>query len=733
MNCRAENAFKIVVVVSAFILLFVPFTALALRGDTHYKLNEYIAKNTFNSFSLDGYLKNYLGVQNGVETSLGDKNVYEWLSHGGEAEDSSVGFRYLNHFLDPIDNTGLWGHESAANWALAVEGVQSIVGEDYSWNDARAYYFKALTSPDSYMRRTSFAKTFRALGQVMHLVQDMSVPEHVRNDAHGFGSAYEKWAASKNAPAVDTYALYIPFTPGPDYPLSVANLFDTDRYTGVNPKVTTENTTIGLAEYTNANFLSPDTIFSSFPYPVYAGMTAEVLDGDKLYLVKAENAGTDKYLALAQNFYTYLPQDYKKLALTTKDTAVHTNYANHLIPRAIGYSSQVLSYFFRGDMGLAADGNGCYIVNNLDEGIEGAFELFYDNSSDKRVPVKDVDKRPWVYGAGVAGQGESSALPLFAIPQDAKTPGEYLLVCKGGMGNETTNAVAGSRLITPVIGISLPPEGYYAFTDKHPYYKDTSDSRYMDDPANQGFDKIIINVKNITPEAGEMSGGTVALQVRYRQGLADQFKSAPGETDGVFSQIVAEKKNVSIQGDTFTRLEFDLPRELPLWATDVHLFLVYNGTVGAHDVLGLGYRDISEPTPVDFINLMDKICMNNTLYKAGSADAIAIVDGDGDGVPGEWEGDEDGIANPGEWDVYPHGIKNLSIRFAPSSSWSYNIASIAPGDSVRVFFLGEYARTATWLGYSLSTATYRGLSVSDGALFRNAPYRSSSTGCNYAD
>jgi len=217
---------------------------------------------------------------------------------------------------------------------------------------------------------------------------------------------------------------------------------------------------------------------------------------------------------------------------------------------------------------------------------------------------------------------------------------------------------------------------------------------------------------------------------------------------------------------------------LPLWATDVHLFLVYNGTVGAHDVLGLGYRDISEPTPVDFINLMDKICMNNTLYKAGSADAIAIVDGDGDGVPGEWEGDEDGIANPGEWDVYPHGIKNLSIRFAPSSSWSYNIASIAPGDSVRVFFLGEYARTATWLGYSLSkiddddafnhgtynkplyhqanknqmeygnfcpgpcykrqvptfsTATYRGLSVSDGALFRNAQYRSSSTGCNYAD
>ena len=39
----------------------------------------------------------------------------------------------------------------------------------------------------------------------------------------------------------------------------VARLWDTDRYDGTNPDVTL-STTIGLAEYTNANFFSDNTI-----------------------------------------------------------------------------------------------------------------------------------------------------------------------------------------------------------------------------------------------------------------------------------------------------------------------------------------------------------------------------------------------------------------------------------------------------------------------------------------
>jgi hypothetical protein len=50
------------------------------------------------------------------------------------------------------------------------------------WDNARKYFYSALTSPGKAIREDSYAKTFQAVGQVMHLLQDMAVPAHVRND-----------------------------------------------------------------------------------------------------------------------------------------------------------------------------------------------------------------------------------------------------------------------------------------------------------------------------------------------------------------------------------------------------------------------------------------------------------------------------------------------------------------------------------------------------------------------
>ncbi len=48
--------------------------------------------------------------------------------------------------------------------------------QKWSWNDARDYYFKALTSQTKAERDEYWGKTFRALGQVMHLIQDWPIP-----------------------------------------------------------------------------------------------------------------------------------------------------------------------------------------------------------------------------------------------------------------------------------------------------------------------------------------------------------------------------------------------------------------------------------------------------------------------------------------------------------------------------------------------------------------------------
>ena len=42
----------------------------ALETDTHEVINEYIARNTLNGFSLDSYLKDQLGIRDGIEESF---------------------------------------------------------------------------------------------------------------------------------------------------------------------------------------------------------------------------------------------------------------------------------------------------------------------------------------------------------------------------------------------------------------------------------------------------------------------------------------------------------------------------------------------------------------------------------------------------------------------------------------------------------------------------------------
>ncbi len=56
----------------------------------------------------------------------------------------------------------------------------------WSWPKAREYYYTALTSSTKDEREEYFVYTFRALGQVMHLLADASVPAHTRNDIHVF-------------------------------------------------------------------------------------------------------------------------------------------------------------------------------------------------------------------------------------------------------------------------------------------------------------------------------------------------------------------------------------------------------------------------------------------------------------------------------------------------------------------------------------------------------------------
>ncbi|MGD9853036.1 MAG: hypothetical protein AB7T38_17445 [Nitrospirales bacterium] len=247
--------------------------------------------------------------------------------------------------------------------------------QEWSWNDAREYYFKALTSETKAERDENWGKTFRALGQVMHLLQDSANPSHVRNDLHAFDDGLHDYMARHSVTAAlgnntfspDPSMLEEASLAGPNGE-PFANLFDREKYHGSAPEATL-GTDIGVTEYTNANFFSDDTIpgqgsifGTDIKHPTVAELVPAPSPSPYLTLSRlgspafpgARAAKLTGNEAVARFLLTNTHLDL--LGQLQLDDAVYEGQSINLIPRAVGYSAAVLDYFFRGDLQVAGSG-----------------------------------------------------------------------------------------------------------------------------------------------------------------------------------------------------------------------------------------------------------------------------------------------------------------------------------------------------------------------------------------
>ena len=208
-------------------LIAMNYTILwAYDGDVHYKINE----NATSASKLNLILQEQLGLSNGQESNLKGKNaegvevtqkIWEWISYGGKAEDYGkkgeddfISTRAYNHFHNPLED---WNNAGLNNLALdnlyylsyseypvspilwglnpGQQDFEKNTTGDWSWGKAKESFYVFLTgnSIDGDIlaiteddRNAYFADCFRSLGQTMHLLQDMSVPLHTRNDVHIF-------------------------------------------------------------------------------------------------------------------------------------------------------------------------------------------------------------------------------------------------------------------------------------------------------------------------------------------------------------------------------------------------------------------------------------------------------------------------------------------------------------------------------------------------------------------
>lgn len=367
---------------------------------------------------LNGYLENNLGLEGGLNASLPGGSPRKLMKQGSDFEDETP--RYLSHFHDPISNSGL-GHvfPSVVDWSLFPKGTQ-FIGGSWSWNDAREYYMKALTSPTKTERDENWAKTFRALGQVMHLLQDSANPAHVRDDPHVLRDGLHDFMDRNSVASYSSAGVIIPDSSMLEIAGALrnepfSNLFDRNLYYGSNPEVTL-GADVGITEYASANFFSDDRIAGQNspvpPYPSVAELVPAPAPSPYLTLARLGSAPfpgarVARYTG-NETLTQFLNLEFDLLGKLRLDDVVYDAYATHLIPRAVGYSAAVLNYFFRGELNVVEQ---TYIVRaenlggpfcnqtpaddfgllDLNVGIpvelnfRGTGYFYYDGSNEKRV------------------------------------------------------------------------------------------------------------------------------------------------------------------------------------------------------------------------------------------------------------------------------------------------------------------------------------------------------------
>ncbi len=529
----------------------------------------------------DDYLKNQLLLSDGYNTATSNGTLADRLEAGAEHEDTETLSRPRNHFYNPVTNGGLndiFSGTSSLLWAYDHPDNQ------LDWRAAREAYERSFTAGSKTQRLTELGNAFFALGHVIHLVQDCGQPQHTRNDAHITyfpGAPYEDYchahfgnaATISLLPSEGIPAFNGGSSPFDGIPGSFASYWDTGQYFG-QADFAGFGGTPGLAEYSNAYFLTDDTMFGTFrmgllnrpnttrPLQVrltealenhstsanhrFANPALRSTDLTSFYpdsnvrRITLQREGED--LAGAVHYLTLQQRDAggnvvhttPHLCLINNSNEIGFNavtyqtYAEMLLPKAVAYSAGVLNYFFRGKLDLQVrwqEGAQQYQVtvtnrSGYDLGA-GTWKLYQDDQAENRSEIPAT----FNYGGSLADGGSFTA--TFAA---TSRPGPYTVVFKGTVGDEADLGVIGKRFEIVRVHITWTPR-----SDQDIYMWGPGGSliSYFNLATSNGEldnDNIgVLGPENITLK--DLSPGTYTFMINYyRDWWREKFYDSPSAT-----------------------------------------------------------------------------------------------------------------------------------------------------------------------------------------------------------
>lgn len=359
------------------------------------------------------------------------RTIREAVADGANFEDS--GKRVAHHFFNPLTNGKLTAailpplNDTSPDWALEDNGTISVyhfaAPQKYSYRLAQDYLLNALTQPSNIERDKNWGLVFQTLGQVIHHIQDMAQPQHVRNDIRidlnewglpniqGISnpSTYEGWILRTQESGLPPYAAYAPV-----YSLNDLDRFAKPRHFWTSSSASIGSGGVGMAEFTNRNFFSQGTLAPNGDFPAPVGTFDEIADIETLcaavrtpcppgvsgHMLFTHTTVTDNLrpssfdnpMGAARSLYSWDLEQKQRTPLYTLNRFTYDKAAEFLIPRAIGYSAGLLNFFFRGQMTITVPDQGFYAV--VDHTTPAGSDKFTGGFSTIKLKVQNTTPGP---------------------------------------------------------------------------------------------------------------------------------------------------------------------------------------------------------------------------------------------------------------------------------------------------------------------------------------------------
>lgn len=487
------------------------------------------------------------------------RHFYDVQRDGAE-EESEKGLVYdLNLVTFTFDPSTLW----------SLEPVE-VDEQEFSYVDAKRMLLDGIVGPTQDFRDRNLGKVFEALGHVIHHVQDMAQPQHVRNDIHcdeALNQLFESsWIAFPLCPLGGAYrpSAYEEFTQRRATEIPLAGYGTVDYGTFDQPAKFWDGGGIGIAAFTSKNFVSSGSnlfeqagfMLSDPEHPEPKGFIqgARQITEPELLGPQGPNqplSGEIRFVATSvvdgyrggratnmfASTYSIFDAELKQAGAKQVFTMNRFNYAaanDFLLPRATAYSTGLINYFFRGRIEITLPGEGVY-------GVIDHATTYATGQGFAKLKLKLRNASP----DGVKPDGTR-------VPQ----------TMQGG----TLVAVAKYTL-----------NGCYQ-PDLSGDYGQRYDTGAIVEPVNCTFAQYLAGEEQISQSTAILAA--------------------------------------SLDPVTATEFTFDFASQpIPVNARDLRVQVVYTGTLGAEaDAIAFGGRDISEPTHLVIYNSSDYFAVDGKLY-----------------------------------------------------------------------------------------------------------------------